>query len=420
MKRLLITGGVPLSGRVHVQGSKNVFLHLAATSLLAPEPVHLLNVPNITDTGVCVDIARELGAHAAFMGTVLTTRADTLRVRTIPNHLGTRIRPTACFGAAVLARTGATTFPLPGGDAFAERLIDRHLAAMRAAGAEVEVRGGFVHARAPRLVGFTFDATTDYGPSLGATVSALLLAATARGTSRITGASVEPEVGHTVELLRRLGAVVHWTGSDVVEIEGCSALSGTTYEVPPDRMVAGTYAIAGAITDGRIDLHGVSMHDFPAGFLDVVEAAGIAFASVPDGVRAIRGELAPVKVETGPHPGYPTDAQPQLCALLTQAPGTSTVVERVYTHRATHVPGLAAMGAGVDVVGRCVTILGPRALSGATVRGTDIRAAAALVVAALAARGRTELLGVEHLRRGYENLTGTLRALGAPIIEEDH
>ncbi|MDA2809620.1 UDP-N-acetylglucosamine 1-carboxyvinyltransferase [Nocardiopsis sp. RSe5-2] len=418
MRRLLITGETSLAGRIHVQGSKNVFLHLAAASLLASRPVRLRNAPAITDTRVCVEIARALGAHAEVADAAMTTHAADLRTTEIPGGLGTLIRPTACFGAAVLARTGAVTFPFPGGDAFAERLIDRHLAAMQAVGAEIRVSDGFVHARARRLAGFTFDASTDgHGPSLGATISALLLGAMASGASRISGASVEPEVEHTVGLLRCLGVPVSWEGTSTLEVEGRPPANGATYTVPPDRMVAGTYAIAAAMTEGRIDLAGVALSDFPTGFLKVAATAGLDLAQVPHGIRATRSEPAPVEFETGPHPEYPTDLQPQLCALLTQAPGTSKVAERVYSRRATHIPGLASMGADIRAVGDHLTIVGPRTLSGATVRGTDIRAAAALVLAALAASGRTELAGVEHLYRGYENLPGTLRSLGAAVME---
>ena len=422
MTHLRIRGRRPLAGSARVQGSKNVFLHLAAAALLSAQLVQLRNVPRITDTGVVTDIIGSSGARVSLDGTTMSVHAADIATGVIPPDLGGRIRPTACFGAALLARTGRAVFPTPGGDAFAVRRIDLHLEAMRAAGAEVRTANGIVTARTRTgLRGFAFDCTTEggFGPSLGATVTALLLAASARGESRLTSPSEEPEVGATVALLRRMGVPIEAENSALL-VEGCDQLTSAAACVPADRMATGTLLLAGAITGGRVEVEGATLDDLPQGFVDTLADAGLKLTQGADTVCADRSGLCPVTVETGVHPGYPTDLQPQLVALLTQAPGTSRVLERIYTQRATHVPSLVALGADVTARGQELAITGLSRLRGTTVHGNDIRAAAALVLAALAAEGTTAIYGVRHLRRGYEDLPGTLGALGADITEEDH
>lgn len=421
MTHLRITGGRPLTGLVRVQGSKNIFLHLAAAALLSDRPVQLRGVPRITDTGVVAGIIDAVGAWVTVEGTTMSVHADDVRTGIISTELGAAIRPTACFGAALLARTGRAVFPPPGGDAFAVRRIDLHLEAMRAAGADVRVTNGIVTARTEGLRGFTFDCTTEggFGPSLGATVTALLLAATARGESRVTSPSGEPEVAAVVALLRRMGVAIA-TDNGTLLVEGRDDFAPAAVRVPGDRMAAGTLLLAGAITAGDVEVKGVVLEDLPQGFTDILADAGVKLIAGPGSVRADLSYLRPVTVETGVHPGYPTDLQPQLVALLTQAPGTSRVLERIYTHRATHISGLVAMGATITAHGQELTITGPSRLRAATVHGEDIRAATALVLAALATGGTTTLTGVAHLRRGYEDLAATLGALGADITEEDH
>lgn len=421
MKRIRVTGGRTLTGSVDVQGSKNVFLHLAAASLLASGTVELRGVPRITDTGVYETIARASGADAVLDRTTMVIDARTLITGVIPFGLGRSIRPTPCIAAALLSRTGYTAFPAPGGDAFTTRRFDRHIAAMRAAGARVEYIDGVIHASLPgRPRGFELDVATVYGPSLGATVTAVLLAVTAIGPSIISGASVEPEVMHTLAILRRFGAAITWSGSDVIEVDGVEKLAGGTYRIPPDRMAAGTIALAAALTHGRVELGRVRGDAFPQGFVDTASATGVQFGETRGGVLTTCGELRSITLETAPHPGFPTDLQPQLCALLTQSTGTSQITERIYAERATHLHGLARLGARVNETGRHMTIHGPTRLRGATVHGADIRAATALLLAALVADGTTILTGVEHLKRGYEDLPGTLRRLGAHIdIEGD-
>ncbi|WP_255647085.1 UDP-N-acetylglucosamine 1-carboxyvinyltransferase [Nocardiopsis sp. MT53] len=405
-----------------MQGSKNVFLHLASAALLSAHPVRLHNVPRITDTGVVADIIGAAGAQVSFDGAGMDVHAADVTSGVIPPDLGGMIRPTACFGAALLARTGRAVFPMPGGDAFAVRRIDLHLEAMRAAGAEVRTANGIVSARIRTgLCGFSFDCTTPggFGPSLGATVTALLLAASARGESRVVSPSGEPEVHATAELLRRMGVPIE-AENGVLLVEGRDRLAPAAARVPADRMAAGTLLLAGAITNGRVEVEDPTLDSLPRGFVDTLADVGLKLTRGIGTIRTTPSDLHPVTVETGVHPGYPTDLQPQLVALLTQTPGTSRVLERIYAQRATHVPGLVALGADVTARGQELTITGRSRLRGTTVHGDDIRAATALVLAALAARGTTRVYGVRHLRRGYEDLADTLGALGADITEEDH
>ncbi|MFW5421030.1 UDP-N-acetylglucosamine 1-carboxyvinyltransferase [Nocardiopsis sp. CNT-189] len=370
---------------------------------------------------MCEAIARTARADVHRHGDTLVVDAYPLARGTVPARLGRAIRPTACLAAALLARTGHARFPAPGGDAFTDRGIGKHLDAMRAAGAEVHRKGGTIRAAlGGRPRAFAFDASTSYGPSLGATVTALLLAATANGASTITGASGEPEVVHTAEMLREQGAQIIRRRPGVLAVYGVEELVGGSYRVPPDRMAAGTLAIAAAITGGSLHLRNAGTDLLPEGFRRATEQAGVVLTGTRTGMTVQRGMLRPAQVATGVHPGYPTDLQPQLCALLTQAPGTSTVTETVYDQRATHVPGLARLGARIRAAGPVLTICGPAPLRGASVHGSDIRAATALLLAALTAEGTTALTGIEHLRRGYEDLPAALQHLGARIrYEED-
>lgn len=413
-----ITGGHRLVGTVTVQGSKNIALHLYAAAILADEPLALVGAPEILDTGVVADILHRTGTRAAVNGDEFATRPAGSYFPVIPDDLGRRIRTTAVMGAALLARSGKVTFPLPGGDAFCARYIDRHLAAMEAAGAEVKVARGRVRARVTgkRLPFITDADTRSWGPSLGATVTAMLLAARVPGTSSILNPSVEPEVTHTAALLAQAGVGIEWQGRTALHVTGTDRIKGGVFTVPPDRLEAATLALAAAITGGIVHLDGFPTAAFPDGLVSVFADAGIQLDPVDGGtdVSAPAGPRA-VQMATGPHPGFPTDVQPQLTAFLTQAEGTSRVEERVYTQRDTHLPSLAAFGAAVNATGSVITVRGRSALRAAGVAGEDIRAATALVIAALAAEGTSTIRGMYHLRRGYGSLLPKLAALGADL-----
>lgn len=413
-----ITGGRLLTGTTTVQGSKNIALHLYAAALLADEPLTLLGAPEILDTGVVADVLRRTGTPTTVVGSEFATRPAGSYVPVVPDDLGRRIRTTAVMAGALLARAGKVTFPLPGGDAFCARYIDRHLASMEAAGAEMEVGRGRVRARltGKRLPFVTDVETRVWGPSLGATVTAMLLAARAPGTSTILNPSVEPEVTHTAALLSQAGVGIEWRGRTALNVTGTDRIRGGEFTVPPDRLEAATLALAAAITGGTVHLDGFATAAFPDGLVSVFADAGIRLDPLNGGttVSVTTGPRA-VQMATGPHPGFPTDVQPQLTAFLTQAGGVSRIEERIYTRRDTHLPALTAFGASVNTTGSVITVRGRSALRAADVTGEDIRAATALVIAALAAEGASTIRGMYHLRRGYGGLLPKLAALGADL-----
>ncbi|WP_416971999.1 UDP-N-acetylglucosamine 1-carboxyvinyltransferase [Streptomyces sp. 4F14] len=413
-----VTGGRPLSGRITVQGSKNIALHLYAASLLTDTPLDLNGAPDIIDTGICLEILRRAGAEAAYRDGHFTV-SPAHRIRpVIDAGLGGQVRTTAVLAAALLACAGQVTFPYPGGDAFCPRLIDRHLAAMQAAGAEVTTSDGSIRAECgPRGVrAFTVDVNTPYGPSLGATVTALLLAARARGTSLITHPSIEPEVAETARFLADRGVVVH-VDQEGLHVGGSDWIAGGSFPVAGDRIEAATMVMAAAATGGSVHLDNITAADFPDCLSHVLAQTGLVLSDAPDGgVRArAHGPLQAVEAVTGPHPGLPTDTAPQLAAMLTQANGASVIAERVYPRRDTHVKGLRAFGADVTTTGSVIGVRGPRRLHGAVAQAQDIRAVTALLIAALAADGTSTIRGMFHLRRGYGRLLPNLATLGAEI-----
>ncbi|MEV7214227.1 UDP-N-acetylglucosamine 1-carboxyvinyltransferase [Kitasatospora cineracea] len=423
-RAIRITGGQRLNGTVAVQGSKNIALHLYAAALLVDEPLALTGVLEILDTLVCAEILNHTGTPTKVIGDRFETTPAAAWYPVIPSQLGGRIRTTAVMAAALLARAGQVAFPLPGGDAFCRRLIDRHLAAMEAAGATLDVTNTHVKAHIPSWdsAPFATDAATrSWGPSLGAAVTAMLLAARLRGTSTILNPSVEPEVVVTASVLAAGGVGITWEGTSALHVTGTDRITGGAFHIPPDRLEAATLALAAAITGGSVYLANFPINEFPTGLIAVFADIGIELTSVNNGTlaRCPAGPRA-VQMATGPHPAFPTDVQPQLTAFLTQAPGTSRIEERIYTERASHVGPLRAFGGDVNTDGPVITVRGPAPLIAADVVGQDIRAVTAVLIAALAAEGTSTIRGMYHLRRGYGSLLPKLSALGAKltIIEE--
>ncbi|MEV6956103.1 UDP-N-acetylglucosamine 1-carboxyvinyltransferase [Streptomyces sp. NPDC051183] len=414
-RTIRVTGGHRLEGTVAVQGSKNVALHLYATAVLADGPLTLTGVPHILDTQVCAEILTSTGTTATISGDRCEVTPAAAWDPVIPDELGRRIRTTAVMAAGLLARAGRARFPLPGGDAFCHRRIDRHLAAMENAGAIVDVTDTHVDARftgggpAP----FTTDVMTEaWGPSLGATVTAMLLAARAPGTSTILNPNSEPEVRATAALLEAGGVGIAWEGTTALHVSGTDRIAGGTFQVPPDRLEAATLALAAAITGGTVLLADVPVATFPAALVTMLADAGVELVPVDGGTLA-RCPAGPRAVQMATTSATCTDVQPQLTALLTQAPGASRIEERIYTARATHVEPLRSFGAAVTADGPAITVHGPSRLTAASVAGDDIRAVAALVIAALAAEGTSTIHGIYHLERGYGGLLPKFVELGA-------
>ncbi|MFI9186870.1 UDP-N-acetylglucosamine 1-carboxyvinyltransferase [Streptomyces goshikiensis] len=416
-RAIRVTGGHRLQGTASVQGSKNIALHLYAAAQLADEPVTLTGIPQILDTQVCAEILTRTGTTTRIIGERFETAPAATWHPAIPDQLGGRIRTTAVMAAGLLARCGWVRFPLPGGDAFCHRLIDRHLAAMEAAGATLDVTNTYVEAR---LTGrgpapFTTDVMTlNWGPSLGATVTAMLLAARVRGTSTILNPNAEPEVMATASMLAAGGVGITWEGANALHITGTDRITGGTVPVAPDRLEAATLALAAAITGGTVDLDNVPVTTFPAALVSMLAEAGIELVSANGGTLA-RCPDGPRAMQTATASATCTDVQPQLTAFLTQAPGISRIEERIYTARATHVDPLRAFGAAITADGPTITVNGPSPLTAARVTGQDIRAVAALLIAALAAEGTSTIQGTYHLQRGYGSLLPKLTALGAKL-----
>ncbi|WP_078854794.1 UDP-N-acetylglucosamine 1-carboxyvinyltransferase [Streptomyces sp. NRRL F-5135] len=413
-----VTGGRPLSGRITVQGSKNVALHLYAAALLVDAPVTLLGAPAILDTDVCARILTHTGAQATVTGGQFTVAPANRVQPVIHSQLGRRVRTTCVLAAAVLARCGRVAFPWPGGDAVCARLIDRHLAAMEAAGAVVSNNetGMFAQCGPGGVRPFAVDVGTPYGPSLGATVTALLLAARAPGTSLIISPSIEPEVTETAAFLADRGVHVHWDAAGL-HVTGSAHIAGGTFVVAGDRIEAATMIMAAAATGGSIRLGGITTADLPDGLTAALADAGAYLADTPGGEVHMppAGPLRAVEAATGPHPGLPTDTAPQLAAMLTQAHGTSQITERIYPQRDTHLHGLTAFGAAISSKGPAVLVHGASRLRAAQVEASDIRAVTALLLAGLVAEGTSTIRGMYHLRRGYGHLLSNLATLGADI-----
>ncbi|MEU9833535.1 UDP-N-acetylglucosamine 1-carboxyvinyltransferase [Streptosporangium sp. NPDC048047] len=413
-----VAGGRPLHGRVPVQGSKNIALHLYAAALLADAPVTLIAAPDIIDTGVCAQILTYTGACVTTaLGRFAVAPAEAVRP-VIHSDLGRQVRTTAVLAAAVLARAGQVDFPYPGGDAFCARLIDRHLAAMQSAGAEITADTTGIRARyGPRgPQAFTMDVATPYGPSLGATVTAMLLAARIPGTSLITNPSIEPEVIETARFLAERGVGIGFDGHGL-HVNGTDRIGGGAFTVIGDRIEAATMIMAAAATGGDVHLDGITTAAFPEGLTAALAATGVTVTDDRAGGvhTTLDGPLRGIDVATGPHPALPTDTAPQLAAMLTQARGTSLIAEGVYPRRDTHVEGLRAFGADIFSTGAVVCLRGPVRLHATTAAAADIRAVTALLIAALTVDGVSTIRGAYHLRRGYGHLLANFVTLGADV-----
>ena len=421
MDRILIRGGNRLSGRLPISGAKNAALTLMPCALLTEEPVTLRNLPRLADVDGFGHLLNQLGASTQIEGSrpedfgrVMTIRAGKLTSTQAPYDIVRKMRASILVLGPLMGRAGEATVSLPGGCAIGNRPIDLHLKALEALGAEIELAAGYVRAVAPggRLAGgrVSFPIV-----SVGATENAVMAAVTARGGTVIENAAREPEIVDLCRCLIAMGARIEGVGTETLEIEGVDRLYGTTYRVMPDRIEAGSYACAAAITGGALDLVGVTASDMRATIAALVEA-GVTVEERGDAlhVAAVNG-INPLELATAPFPGFATDMQAQFMALLALGEGTSVLTETIFENRYMHVPELARMGADIRVTGRTAVVRGVDALVGAPVMATDLRASMSLILAGLAAKGETQVNRVYHLDRGYERLEEKLRAVGADI-----
>ncbi|GIX17160.1 MAG: UDP-N-acetylglucosamine 1-carboxyvinyltransferase [Rhodothalassiaceae bacterium] len=417
MDRLEIIGGVALRGRIPIAGAKNAALPLMAAALLTDEPLHLSNVPALADIRSMAGLLAALGVEVERDEAAgrLALAAREITARHAPYDLVRRMRASILVLGPLLARTGEARVALPGGCAIGPRPIDLHLKGLEALGAEIRLEEGDVIARAPRgLVGARIVLPR---VSVGATENLLMAAALARGTTVIENAAREPEVADLGRALVAMGARITGLGSDRIEVEGVARLGGARHAVLPDRIEAGSYAVAAAITGGDLLLEGAVPADMDA-VIAFLRAAGTEVEERAGGIRVARDPataIRPVNVVTQPFPGFPTDMQAQAMALMTLADGACVITEAIFENRFMHVLELVRLGADITVTGASAVVRGVGRLVGAPVMATDLRASMSLVLAGLAAEGRTVVNRVYHLDRGYERIEEKLAAVGARI-----
>jgi len=413
MDKLRIDGGRRLRGRVAIAGAKNAALPALAACLLTGEPVRLSNLPRVRDVRTMLRVLEQLGAS---VGDVEQDRA-TVTVERIgsfeaPYDPVKTMRASVLVLGPLLARHGRARVSMPGGCAIGERPINFHIDGLMRMGAEITLEHGYVEARADRLRGarIAFPARSVTG-----TENLMMAGCLACGTTVLTNAAHEPEIVNLAEMLIGMGASIHGAGSDEIVIEGRQALGGTEHRVIPDRIEAGTYAVAGAIAGDGIEIAGCRPEELEP-VLQQLRSTGVEIAVEGDVLQVRRPDrLVARDLRTAPHPGYPTDMQAQYMALATQTHGTSLITETVFEHRFMHVGELVRMNADIRIDGNTCVVVGPRQLAGAQVMATDLRASAGLVLAALAAEGVTVIDRVYHLDRGYEAMELKLRALGASV-----
>ena len=417
MDQIIIRGGKALSGQIPIAGAKNACLTLMPATLLSDEPLTLTNAPRLSDIRTMTDLLGSLGAEVSSLqdGKVLALSSHNIDNHTADYDIVRKMRASILVLGPMLARDGHAVVSLPGGCAIGARPVDLHLKALEAMGADLQLRDGYVHAKAP--TGGLKGAIVEFPMvSVGATENALMAATLAKGTTVIKNAAREPEIVDLAHCLQKMGAHISGEGTSEITIEGVERLGGATHPVVTDRIELGTYMLAPAITDGEVELLGGRI-DLVSAFVEKLDAAGIAVTETDAGLKVARknDRIKAVDVVTEPFPGFPTDLQAQIMALLCTADGTSVLEEKIFENRFMHAPELIRMGASIDVQGGTATVTGVERLKGAPVMATDLRASVSLILAALAAEGETVVSRVYHLDRGYERVEEKLRACGADI-----
>jgi UDP-N-acetylglucosamine 1-carboxyvinyltransferase len=423
MDRIRIRGGNPLKGAIEIGGAKNAALPLLTAALLTDETLTLTRLPDLADITTLSNLLEQHGValktsaekpSGGHYGRIATLTAKDITSTKAPYELVRRMRASILVLGPLVAREGQAEVSLPGGCAIGARPVDLHLKGMQHLGAEIELEGGYVHAKAPKgLAGgrYVFPMV-----SVGATENLLMAAALAKGESVLENAALEPEVTDLARLLVKMGAKIDGIGTNTLTIQGVDRLSGTEHEVIADRIETGTFAMAAAITGGEVELVGARA-DILGAMTETLAFAGVQFQKTPRGFKVKRSQtdLIGVDVMTEPYPGFPTDLQAQFMALMTAAKGASMITETIFENRFMHVPELARMGADINLHGSSAMVRGVERLNGAEVMATDLRASVSLVIAALVADGETVLNRVYHLDRGYERLEEKLAACGADI-----
>ncbi|MGP3724357.1 UDP-N-acetylglucosamine 1-carboxyvinyltransferase [Cereibacter sphaeroides] len=417
MDSILVKGNGELRGQIPIAGAKNACLALMPATLLSDEPLTLTNAPRLSDIRTMTQLLQSLGAEVASLqgGQVLALSSHALTDHRADYDIVRKMRASILVLGPMLARDGHAVVSLPGGCAIGARPVDLHLKALEAMGAELDLRDGYIHAKAP--AGGLKGARVVFPlVSVGATENALMAATLAKGTTVLENAAREPEIVDLARCLRRMGARIEGEGSSIITIEGVDRLGGATHPVVTDRIELGTYMLAPAICGGEVELLGGRI-ELVGAFCEKLDAAGISVEETERGLRVARrnGRVKAVDVMTEPFPGFPTDLQAQMMALLCTAEGTSVLEERIFENRFMHAPELIRMGARIEVHGGTATVTGVEKLRGAPVMATDLRASVSLILAGLAAEGETIVSRVYHLDRGYERVEEKLSACGAQI-----
>ncbi len=415
MDKYVIKGGGKLSGEVTISGAKNAVVAILPAVILSDEPCVIENIPNISDVTIALQIMSDMGAKIRMLNKT-TVEIDTrgLQNMPIPYEKAKLMRATTYFLGTLLGRFHSAHVSMPGGCNLGDRPIDQHLKCFAALGAESEIDGGMINLKADRLIGnqIFFDKN-----SVGATINGIMAAVKAEGLTIIENAAKEPHVVDLANCLNSMGADIIGAGTDVIKIRGVKELHGTTYSVIPDQIEAGTFMAAAAATRGNVLIRNViPKHLEP--ITNKLIKIGVQVEQFDDSIRVIGGDnYVGTSIKTLPHPGFPTDMQPQMSALLTCAKGASMVTESIFDNRFRYVDELRRMGANISVEGRVAVIEGVERLKGAPVKATDLRAGAALIIAALSAEGNSEIYDIFHVERGYENMEIKLRSLGADIVK---
>jgi UDP-N-acetylglucosamine 1-carboxyvinyltransferase len=413
--KFIVNGRRPLEGSVDVSGAKNAVLPVMAAAMLTSDEVVLEDAPDLLDVTTMCRVLEAMGGRTVRSGHTLRIRVPAVEDIEAPYDLITKMRASIVIMGPVLRRAGRVRIPPPGGCAIGSRPINWHLKGLEALGARISLDHGYLDARAERLRGARI--YLDF-PSVGATENIMMAAVCAEGTTVLENAAQEPEIVDLANFLNEMGGKIRGAGTNVVHIEGVRSLHGATHSIIPDRVEAGSFILMAAACGGDVLVRNViPAHLHP--LLAKLEEMGTPFCEKDDGIR-VRGNglFRAVDVKTQVHPGFPTDLQAQMLALLTRARGTSVITETVFENRFMHVDELRRMGADISVAGRCATVRGRESLSAAQVTASDLRAGAALILAALTAEGPSEIRNIYHIDRGYEGIELKLRGLGADIRRE--
>ncbi len=413
MEKFVISGGKKLKGEVTISGAKNAAVAIIPATILADGPCVIENIPNISDVSMIIRILYEMGATIRPINKS-TIEIDTRRIKTpvVPYEMAKHMRASYYLLGSLLGRFHTAKVSMPGGCDFGVRPIDQHLKGFKALGADYAIEHGMIDVHADSLIGSQvyFDVV-----SVGATINVMLAAVKAEGLTIIENAAKEPHIVDLANFLNSMGADIMGAGTDVIKIRGVEKLNGISYSIIPDQIEAGTYMAAAVATKGDVLIKNIIPKHLES-ISAKLEKIGAQIEEFDDSLRvSVPGELTKTSVKTLPHPGFPTDMQPQITAVLTLAKGTSIVTEGVWDNRFRYVDELRRMGADISVDGKVAVVEGREKLTGAPVKATDLRAGAALVIAALAAEGVTEIEDIYHIERGYEEIVHKLRALGADI-----